>query len=309
MTSPALPALPLVGRAQDLSDARSAVERLRAGAGSALLLTGASGIGRSRVAGALVDELRRGGWTVTAGRAYAVESGVPFALFSDAFVPTLAALPAGALTTLARGAEAGIERLFPALAARPLEPVEDDASSRTQLFWSLARVLKGMSARAPVLAVLEDLHWSDPSSLELLHFLARQLAGDPVVFVGTVNDDERARHPTLREVIQSLTSLGLVTTKALQPLSREATEELVRDVFGVGPEVAAGFARKLHERTGGNPLLVEATLASLVETGRLWRERGSWLGWEVSELEPPRSVREAILLRTARLSEPAQRAA
>jgi DNA-binding CsgD family transcriptional regulator/tetratricopeptide (TPR) repeat protein len=274
-----------------------------------LLLAGESGIGRSRLTAALVDELRRAGWTVAAGRAYAVEAGVPFALFTDAFLPLLSSLPAGALTTMARGAEAGLARLFPALGTRPAGADDEEGASRTQLFWSLARVLQGMSARAPVVAVLEDLHWSDASSLELLHFLARQLADDPVVFVVTVNEDERGRHPTLREVLQSLSSLGVVIRQHLAPLSREATGDLLRETFGVGPEVAGGFTRLLHERTGGNPLLIEAALTSLVESGRLRKEGGTWLGWEISVLEPPRSVREAILLRAGQLSEPAQRAA
>src|SRR5262245_38478592 len=139
-----LPPLPLVGRTRDLAAARAEVERLRSGGGSVLFLAGVGGAGRSRLVAALADELRRTGWTVAAGRAYAVESGVPFAVFSDALVPLLGALPAGSLTTLARGAEAGLERLFPALGGAAA-PADDDETSRTQLFWSLARVLKGLS--------------------------------------------------------------------------------------------------------------------------------------------------------------------
>jgi predicted ATPase len=177
------------------------------------------GIGKSRLVTALAEERGREGWTVASGRAYAVEAGVPFALFSDAFVPLLSGLPKGSLTTLARGAEAALARLFPALSAIPLEKDEEgEAHSRTQLFWSLSRVLEGLATRGPLLVVLEDLHWSDPSSLELLHFLARQAVVNPIVFLGTINDDEREQNPTLREVEQSLASLGLVATQRLEPL-------------------------------------------------------------------------------------------
>ncbi len=302
-TAAHLPALPLAGRAADLAALRSAVERLRAGGGSVLFAWGESGIGKSRLVATLAEECRRAGWHVAEGRAYAVEKGVPFAPFSDALVPVLGDLDEGALNVLSRGLADDLGRLFPGLALRSggRTPHADELGSRAQLFWSLSRVLEGLAARAPFLLTLDDLQWSDPSSLELLHFLARQLGRAPLAIVATINEDERDADPRLTEVERSLASLGLAESRRIEPLSASAVAELIQDTFRVGAAACAPFARWVRERTGGNPLMIEATLATLVEQGRLRKTGGVWLGWEVADLDPPRSVRAAILHRLERL--------
>ncbi len=302
---PHLPALPLVGRGPDLRAVQDAVRRFGAGEGAVVFVTGEGGVGKTRLATAVSDGLRRGGWTVLEGRAYAVEVGVPFAVFSEAFVPLLDSLGEGALSVATRGSVDSLRRLFPSI-ERPgsaeLAGVRE-LDSRAHLFWGVCRLLEGMSARTPVLVVLDDLQWSDPSSMELLHFVARRVARLPVVLLASINEDERAAHPTLAGVEDSLAALGLSHTHRLEPLSSPAVAALVRGTFGVGLEASGRFAARLHERTGGNPLMIEATLATLVEGGDLVLAGGVWAGWEATEVDPPRSVREAMSRRLDRQPE------
>lgn len=211
---------PLVGRTAEVQTVSDALERARAGRGSAVLLVGEPGVGKSRLMTTVAEETRRRGWQVVSGRAYPVETGILYAIFSDAFVPFLQRIEPGTLAVLVRGGQEWLVRLFPALrsagAAGEEEP--DGADSRVQLFWNFARFLGALAARQPLLIVLDDLHAADVSSLELFHFLARQLDEEPVAFLATVVGSERDKQPSLKAMQQSLTALDLLTTIRAEPL-------------------------------------------------------------------------------------------
>lgn len=301
--------LPLVGRTTDLVALRAALARAREGDPSLVLLTGEGGVGKSRLTALLADEARHAGWTVATGRAYPVEAGVPYAVFADAFVPLLRDLGGSTLTVLARGAEGQLAHLFPALRSIAQVAPGGDAvapGNRAELFWTFTEFLKNLAARGPLLLVLEDLHSADTSSIELLHFVARQPSEAPILVVGTINETERDAHPTLRATMQSLESIQAVTLRRLEPLTRDGTAELVRHAFGVDEAVTREFSALLYGWTRGNPFFIEETLKALVESGRLHHDAGGWLGWELDRLELPRSVRDAIELRLGQLSDGAR---
>src|SRR5688572_5307902 len=184
----ALPRLPLVGRTDELAAVAAALERAKAGHGSAVLITGEAGAGKSRLMAAAVEDAKRRGWQIVSGRAYPVETEIPYAIFSDAFVPFLQTLDPATRSVLAPGSGEWLSRLLAAL--RPVSEGDEDehatSDSRVQLFWNFARFLGALGARQPLLVVLDDLHAADVSSIELFHFLARQLEEERVAFVATV---------------------------------------------------------------------------------------------------------------------------
>jgi predicted ATPase len=154
-----------------------------------VLVSGAGGCGKTRLCQELASRAEREGWEVAKGRAYPVEQGVPFALFSDAFVPVLKEMDQQTLSVLSRGGEAELRYLFPALG-----PITDGASPpgfgdpdefRTRVFWNFTEFLKRYAGRSPLLVVLEDLQWADASSLELFHFVTRQAAEHSLFFACT----------------------------------------------------------------------------------------------------------------------------
>ena len=300
--------LPFVGRSEDLAHLRSLLKRALKGKGGALFLTGEAGVGKSRLALLLAEEARGQGWTVATGRAYPAEAGVPYALFSDAMMPTLKELGRESLAVLTRGSETELEVLFPLLrAGRPTPEV----SSRTpdsdlHLYWIFAQFLKALAARPPLLIVLDDLHWADASSVELLRFIARHLVDCSILVVATVNEAERATHPILPGVEQSLQGLGIAGGHQLRPLSHVDTAELIRQAFGTGETVTREFTALIHGWTRGNPFFLEETLKALVDAGRLRWESGQWLGWEMDDLELPGSIRDAVLFRLSHLSSSAR---
>ncbi len=255
---PAFVRLPFVGRGEDLAQLRAALAQARAGRGGAIFLTGEGGVGKSRLALMLADEARRQEWTVAVGRAYTVEAGVPYALFSDALLPTLQDLERETLSVLTRGAESELEVLFPLLRTGGVPHVGEresagrDADTNLRLYWTFAQFLKALAARRPLLVVLDDLHWADASSLELLHFTARHLADSKILLLGTINEGERLAHPTLLGVEQSLQGLGVATNHRLLPLTHADTDELVRrDAFALR-DAPVGLRPAARGRIGGS---------------------------------------------------------
>lgn len=301
-TDSALLTQTLIGRDADFAALLPHLDAAVNGSGGTIVLTGAGGVGKTRLADAFATEAGRRGFRVATGRAFHVESGVPYALFSDAFTPVVRALDPASLATLTRGAEAELSIVLPVLdAARPQS--DDPAELRTRLLWTVAEFVRSLSARQPLLLLLDDLHWADLSSLELLHFLARQTADSRVLIVCTYNETERELRPELRSIEQSLLALGVAHIHNVQPLTRADTSELVRHAFGIDDSIARDFSTLLYTWTRGNVFFLKETLQTLVDSGSLHRRAdGQWLGWESAELQLPGSIREAIAARFRRLS-------
>jgi ATP/maltotriose-dependent transcriptional regulator MalT len=301
--------LPLVGRTAELGALEALLESPDR-AVSTVLLRGEGGSGKSRVAAELAGRALRRGMVVARGRAYPVERGVPYALFADAFLPILRDLGPETLTVLSRGGEGGLQYLFPALEAGAplgLDPADAEPDEfRTRLFWNFMEFLKSYAARAPMLLILEGLHWADPSSLELVHFIGRQATGHPIFLLCTYNDTERDRSPRLVQIERSLTSLGSARVHHLGALTRDQVTELVCRVFSVDAGLVGEFSAMLFGWTRGNPFFVEEILRSLVANHRLENRKGTWVGWDARDFALPASIRDAVTASLAAFSEEAQ---
>jgi tetratricopeptide (TPR) repeat protein/DNA-binding CsgD family transcriptional regulator len=301
--------LPLVGRTEELAEMEALLESGDAGA-SVVFLRGEGGVGKSRIATELGARAVRRSWKVVKGRAYPAETGVPYAPFSDAWLPLLRGLDPNALSVLSRGGQAELGQLFPALAlgSNDDEPHAIGAPDelRTRLMWNFAEFVKRLAARGPLLCILEDMQWADDSSLHLVHFLARQTRGTPVRFVLTYNDQERDRNPQLIQTERSLDSMGVAHVRRLDPLTLEQVHELVTRSFAVSGEAVREFSAVLFGWTRGNAFFVEEIVTSLVETGQLRSEAGTWVGWDAKDFAMPGSIRDAVIGRTRNLSADAQ---
>jgi len=300
---------PLVGRAPELAALEALLESPDR-AFSTVLLRGEGGSGKSRVAAELAGRAQRRGMVVARGRAYPVERGIPYALFADAFLPILRDMDPETLTVLSRGGEGGLRYLFPALEARApvgLDPADAEPDEfRTRLFWNFMEFLKSYAARAPMLLILEGLHWADPSSLELVHFIARQATGHPIFLLCTCNDTERERSQRLVQIERSLTSLGSARVHHLGALTRDQVTELVCRVFAVDAGLVGEFSAMLFGWTRGNPFFVEEILRSLVANRRLENRKGTWVGWDARDFALPASIRDAVTGSLAAFSDDAQ---
>ena len=308
-----LPSLPLVGRAHELDILTTALSSAKAGSGAAIFLKGDTGTGKSRLASAVVEEATRFGFETVTGQAYRMDTGVPYGLWSNAFFPMLRGMDDATLSVLTRGGEEELSIVVPGLRSGGTPDSvfawTDSGELRTQIHWNFTELLRGLSKRTPLLVVLDDLHWSDPSGLDLFHFVSRQLADVPLVLLGVYNTEDLVHNPSFQAMERPLLSVSGSEALDVVPLSADETVDLVLRTFQTDPGIAEPLARQVHERTGGNPYFVEEILKSLVDSGKLFVQDGRWLGWEVVDLDLPASVTEAVSARFGELSSAAREVA
>jgi DNA-binding CsgD family transcriptional regulator len=302
----------LVGRTTELNALVAALTAADSGSGSTVFVVGESGIGKTRLVEAVLEQAARRGFATAIGRAYPVETGVPYAVFSDALMPLLRGIEPSVLTLLTRGGTAELAQLFPALATgdRPSSPTRGDpAELKARVLWNFTQLLSRLAAKRPLLVVLENLQWADSASLEMLHFVARQIGGERVLMVGTHNDPELRGNAALRGTERSLRGLKGAQRLRLQPLGVDDVVALLEQRFGADRARVAGLAERLHRWTGGNVFFIDETVTSLVQSGQLREAHGAWTGWDVEDLHVPATIREAVLTRLADLSPDARRVA
>ena len=201
--------------------------------------------------------------------------------------------------------------LLPPPSDLPLLPPLAPEQEKRRLFAALAQLFLRQAIQHPVLLIVEDLHWSDQVSLEFLHYLVRRCAASPLLVLLTYRSDEV--HPGLRHFLAQLDRERLALEFALAPLTRSEVSAMLYAIFTLRrsmltvPLLAQGdLLDDMYALTEGNPFFIEELLKSFLETGDIVYEQGRWQRRELGELHIPRSVQDAIELRTAHLSEGAR---
>ncbi|PWW21517.1 putative ATPase [Geodermatophilus normandii] len=251
---------PLVGRAGELATLLAAVDRAAAGRGSAVLVAGDAGVGKSRLLDELAARAAGRGLRVLAGHCVDLgEVGLPYLPFVDLLRPVAAGLGDGAAGLFAARSAAAREPDAADLGgpARALRPPVDDG--RLQLFEAVAAALAELAADTPLLVVLEDLHWADRSSRDLLRYLLARLSDEPVAVVASYRSDDLHRRHPLRPLLAELVRLPGVERLDLAPLSDAEVEQLVR---GLAAGVADRTVDDVVARAEGNAFYAEELLAA-----------------------------------------------
>jgi DNA-binding SARP family transcriptional activator/DNA-binding GntR family transcriptional regulator len=247
------------GRGDELVRLETALEAARGGDGSTVLIGGRAGIGKSRLVAELSGRARSRGVTVLSGRCIQlVGVGLPYLPFADALRPigdsTAMAALAGRLHEL--------PRLVPGLAdATAPEPAgQDRTDSRLRLFQETFLVLEQLSTAGPLVVALEDLHWADASTLDLLAFLAHGTAKARVLLVGTYRTEAVRPGDSLQRLASGLVGSRAAASLELEPLDRDAVEALVVASSETTP--SEGLVEAIFSRSQGNPLFARQLLAA-----------------------------------------------
>ncbi|HMF28300.1 MAG TPA: AAA family ATPase, partial [Candidatus Cybelea sp.] len=282
------PVLPFVGRRDEMERLLETWSRVSRGRGACSFVVGEPGIGKSRLVVELAHAIEERGGRVIVGSTSSPEA-VPYECVVDALrsaLPLVASLKPGiALATVAA--------LLPKLHARvrlPDVPRLDAESERLRLFESLFRCIADLAAPRPMLLILEDLHWAQPASIDLLQFLVRRVAGLPVMIVITYRDEETARLHALHGLRREARAVAAAQSLWLSRFSLADVDEL-RAIF---PEVRDRPAESLIAASHGNPLFLTQVVV------------------EVREGAPataPSSLQEVVARRLERLSDQARTAA
>jgi DNA-binding SARP family transcriptional activator/tetratricopeptide (TPR) repeat protein len=244
----ALAEAPLAGRAGETSRLSGAWREAAAGRPALVLISGEAGIGKTRLAGAVVELAGRTGGVVLPVRCYAAESSLFLQPFVDALGGHAARSPAALVRSLASPALAELVPQVGALFEDAPAPVVAPDLARGRAYEAVTAYLSGIAARRPVLVLLDDLHNAGLATVELLHYLARHARGRLLV-LATVRAEEGA--PALHALAEVATRLDL------GPLPAEAVTSLATDAG------QAHLAPRILHRTGGHALFVVETLRAL----------------------------------------------
>ena len=293
----------LAGRDAEMKGIASALGRTSKGSGGALFLAGEPGIGKTRLAQEALSLARARGFTVLEGQAYPLEAGLAYSPVLDAFRPLLRSLDASRQSALLGGLP-DLGRLFGGLNLPAPDPLGDPALEKTRLFEAVSRFLDRLARERPVALFIDDLHWADPASLELLHYLARGLSEQSVLLLAAYHAGAVETVRGLRALVTSLIRARIAEEIVVSRLDPDAVASQARDALGGDPP--AELLALLEARARGTPLFVEAIIQDLIATDRLSRTLGGWTLAGDAGVGAPSSVRHSILDRIERL-DPSER--
>ncbi|MFE2615227.1 AAA family ATPase [Micromonospora chalcea] len=282
----------LVGRRPELTVLGDALARARSGDPTTVLVGGEAGVGKTRLLEEFGTHVHTAGARLLVGQCLELgEAGLPFAPFAAALRDVLRHDGPAAFA----GYEAEFARLLPELArmpaaaAVPAGPALAD-TPRGYLFDLVADLFRRLAEERPLVLVIEDLHWADRSTRDLIGFLVRAARATRLLVVCTYRTDELHRGHPLRPFLAELDRVRGVDRIELGRLDRDGTAAVLADLLGI--EQYARTVDDVHERTQGNPFFIEELAAA---------------GGPVGCAAIPETLRDLLLARVDRLPEPAQR--
>jgi tetratricopeptide (TPR) repeat protein/transcriptional regulator with XRE-family HTH domain len=300
----AVPEGRLIGRERELSAIQGAIDAVMEGSGRFLVVAGEPGVGKTRLSQEATLACRDRGFVVATGRSYEPYRSVPYYPFLEALTSLYGAAPGPVRAQVperwphvARLLPEGPSGAMPALGASPQE-------EQQRLFWEVTGLLRAVSDVAPVALLLDDLHWADDASLQLLQHLARHTRAHRVLLLGTYRDVEVGYPHPLGRALRDLEREHLVERMPVRPLDHHGTASLIHD--RIGHDLSQEFVELVYRHTDGHPLFVQEVLRALVERGDVYRRDGRWEYREVAEIGVPESVRAAIADRASWLGGRAQ---
>jgi ATP/maltotriose-dependent transcriptional regulator MalT len=273
---------PLIGRDRELARLRDRLTAAVGGRGSLVLISGEAGIGKTALADGLARAAADTGATVFTGHCYDRTETPPY------------------------GPWIQITQRFQALpdaAHAPPVPRLDAATSQSDLFMQARDFLATLTAQRPLLLVLEDLHWADRASLDLLRFIAQGLAAMPLLLVGTYRGEEVDRRHPLATTVPLVVREAPTERLDLRPLDVAAARTLVRSRYALADADANRLATYLMERTEGNALFLTELLRSLDEERLLDRHDGQSYTDLVAQTPVPLLLKQIVDDRLSRLGD------
>ncbi len=311
---------PLVGRASAFRQLVRNFQQVQGGQPQAVLVVGEAGIGKTRLTSEWLAWARAQGADIMRGHVVEMGGRLPYQPLVEALRERLEAenAPEDLLEDVWL---AELSRLLPELRVRYPDlsvPTEDELTAKGQLFEAVARLFDALARRAPLVLLLDDVHWLDGASLDLLRYLGHSWKehGSRVLLLGTVRSEGLELNPQLSAQLADLGRDLPLSQVPLQPLSKPETLQLLEAIAGdhgtrnegeqhepgmVQPSTAEPWASLasalvalgdfLFVRTGGQPLY-------LLETLKLWRDR-QWLVPRLAadgawRLEPTREMAAAV---------------
>ncbi|HKO28867.1 MAG TPA: AAA family ATPase, partial [Solirubrobacteraceae bacterium] len=282
-----------VGRGPELAAMVAALDSAVAGEPAIVLVGGEAGVGKTRLVEEAADRARAGGARVLTGSCIELGGeGLPLSPVVDALRTLTRVMDPDELDGFLGPARADLARLLPELDPEAAStPAAAGESGGARLLELVFGVIQRLSADRPLMLVIEDLQWADRSTLDLVSLLVRGMRAMHVLLVLTFRSDEIHRSHPLRPQIAAWERVRSVRRLELPRFTREEATRQLEAILGSPPP--RSMVEPLYERSEGNAFLIEEILAAM--------QAGA--GPE----ELPVTLRDVLLARAERLSEPAHR--
>ena len=302
----------LINRVEEMQVLREAADSATRGEGGVVFLYGEAGIGKTRLARELRAYAHSQGMRVLYGRCpalFRMDGVPPYILWEEVIKDYLEVCTPEQLFRVIGSYPIEVSKLVPQLKQKlrtfpqsfPLSPEH----SRDRLFEAVSQFVTNISREGPLLVILDDLQWTDQSSLLLLHYLARGVYRESLLLLGAYRDayvDEK--HP-LSPVLTELNRERLLQSVRLKRMSFDDISEMIERILEQD-DVPREFCELVYQKTRGNPFFVEEVIKSLKEEEVIYREENKWKIKEVSRIEFPKTVRSVIKRRISRLDDESQ---
>jgi DNA-binding SARP family transcriptional activator len=301
----------LIGRDEEWKQLIHAFRNAVRGRGSVVLIEGEPGVGKTRLAHEFGRWVVTAGGTLLRGHGYDVRTGVPFEplveILRDALdAPGLAGTAPEWLT------EVGLllpelRQRFPALPARE---GTGDSTESWRLYEGVAQLVLALAAERPLAVLLDDLHWCDADSCNLLRFVLRRTEQAPVLWIMTVTVGELEHDAPAARLLRVLRAKSHTAVLTPGPLNEENVWLMIRELGHVSaPTGARRFAHRILGATGGNPFYVIELLKTMFAQGFLSTDgaTGEWTmgdGIRSGQFHISSTVQAVIAERVERLPEP-----
>lgn len=261
---------PVVGREREREQLLHVFDSAISGSGRLVLVSGQAGIGKTTLIEHVAHDATERDMLVMNGGCYDLTTTPPYGPWME------------------------VLRRYPADSS-PIKPPEElraresvaQIASQEQFFRIVGSFFGDVAVATPLVLILEDLHWSDIESIELLRFLARQCTQQRIVLIASYRDDELARGDPLFTALPLLVRESRAERLEVQPFDADAMRAFVRDRFPLSSDDIQALASYLLQHTEGNPLFAAELLRSIARDGALQKLGGGWNLGNLDTVAPP----------------------
>lgn len=298
----------IVGRTSELAAFQTIVNEVARGHSHLILLSGEAGIGKSRLVAALEADAHSRGFLILQGNCFQRDRTSPYVPIVDLIRSSLANYPCEVQEAHLQPFAQEFFPLFPDLVPPPssLEVIPPFGPEQEQrrLFVALTALFRKLTIEHPLLFVIEDLHWSDESSLDFLQYFLRHSTSFPWLVLLTYRTDEG--DPAFSNWLAQQDRERRAQEYSLSRLTRCDVDAMLAAIFDLHPATRGELLDTLYPLTEGNPFFVEEVLTSLRAAGGIFYADGTWKSQALENLRIPRSIAAAVQQRSDRLSEEAR---
>jgi len=311
-----------VNRVEEFEELKRHLDAVLRGEGRFVVIAGEAGIGKTRLVIELKNYASQFGVRFYRGRCLYNENSDPYLPLIDALNQYFeesgekkedqgALLPIGITGLNQMPANENKNEYIPigigadASDVKPIEKIDVD-TERDKMFGTITNLVVEISKIHPIAIFIDDLQWADTGTLQLLHYLTRNMRNARVLLLGAYRPEDLQEfegvHPLI-EIMQRMRLERLYHQIELQRLKYEHVQELVKAILQVS-DISPTFMKRLYLETEGNPFFIEEVCKSLIEEGIVKPGGYAWdVGIDWEKIPIPNTIKDVISRRIARLDE------